>query len=51
MARRLELLTVAALENDEYRLTTRVENEVETIVIHGTATVVVDDLPEAAERS
>ncbi|WP_080503478.1 MaoC/PaaZ C-terminal domain-containing protein [Halococcus thailandensis] len=33
------------LENDRYRLTTRIENEDEDIVIHGTATVLIDELP------
>ncbi|WP_254546970.1 MaoC/PaaZ C-terminal domain-containing protein [Halomarina pelagica] len=37
---------VEALENDRYRLTTRVENEAEEIVVHGTATVLIDELPE-----
>ncbi len=36
---------VEALENDEYRVTTRVENDAEKLVIHGTATILVDDLP------
>ena len=34
------------LEDDRYRITTRIENEDEEIVIHGTATVLIDDLPE-----
>lgn len=33
------------LEDDRYRLTTRVENEDGEIVIHGTATVLIDPLP------
>lgn len=37
---------VETLEDDEYRLTTRIENEAEKLVIHGTATVLVDELPE-----
>jgi 3-hydroxybutyryl-CoA dehydratase len=37
---------VEALEDDEYRLTTRIENEAEKLVIHGTATVLVDELPK-----
>lgn len=37
---------VEVLEDGEYRLTTRVENEAEKPVIHGTATVLIDDLPE-----
>lgn len=34
------------LEDDRYRITTRIENEDEEIVIHGTATVLIDELPE-----
>ncbi|TYL36497.1 acyl dehydratase [Natronococcus pandeyae] len=37
---------VESLGDDEYRLTTRIENEAEKLVVHGTATVVFDDLPE-----
>ncbi|PGF14164.1 acyl dehydratase [Natrinema sp. CBA1119] len=37
---------VEVLEDDEYRLTTRIENEAEKLVIHGTATVLVDELPK-----
>jgi acyl dehydratase len=37
---------VEALEHDRYRLTTRIENEAEEIVIHGTATVLVDEVPD-----
>lgn len=36
---------VDALEDDEYRVTTRVENEAGKLVIHGTATILVDELP------
>jgi acyl dehydratase/YHS domain-containing protein len=36
---------VEVLEEDRYRLTTRVENEDGEIVIHGTATVLIDPLP------
>lgn len=42
---------VETLENDEYRLTTRVENEAEKPVINGTAAVLVDDpLADGAEE-
>ncbi|MBX0296602.1 MaoC family dehydratase [Halomicroarcula sp. F27] len=34
------------LEDDKYRITTRIENEDDEIVIHGTATVLIDELPE-----
>lgn len=37
---------VEELENDRYRMTTRIENEAEEIVVHGTATVLIDDVPE-----
>ena len=37
---------VELLADGEYRLTTRVENEAEKLVIHGTVTVLIDDLPE-----
>lgn len=37
---------VEVLENDRYRVTTRVENEDGKIVIHGTATVLVDPIPD-----
>lgn len=37
---------VEALGDDRYRLTTRIENEAEKLVIHGTATVLIDELPE-----
>ncbi|SEH15061.1 Acyl dehydratase [Natronorubrum sediminis] len=36
---------VETLEGDEYRLTTRIENEAGKLVIHGTATVIIDNLP------
>lgn len=37
---------VEELEGGRYRLTTRLENETEELVIHGTATVLIDPLPE-----
>lgn len=37
---------IERLERDRYRLTTRIENESEEIVVHGTATVLIDPLPE-----
>jgi acyl dehydratase/YHS domain-containing protein len=37
---------VEELENDRYRMTTRIENEAEEIVVHGTATVLIDDVPD-----
>jgi acyl dehydratase/YHS domain-containing protein len=40
---------VEVLEDDRYRLTTRVENEDGEIVIHGTATVLIDSLPAMEE--
>jgi len=39
---------VEELEDDRYRLTTRVEDGDGKIVIHGTATVLIDPLPEIA---
>lgn len=39
---------IEALEDGRYRLTTRVENESGKLVIHGTATVLIDDFPEGA---
>jgi len=41
---------VESLEGDRYRLTTRVENEEGEIVIHGTATVLIDALPRMDEE-
>ena len=38
---------VEVLEDDRYRLTTRVENEDGETVIHGAATVLIDPLPTA----
>ncbi|MBX0297677.1 MaoC/PaaZ C-terminal domain-containing protein [Haloarcula nitratireducens] len=37
---------VDELEADRYRLTTRVENDADEIVLDGTATVLIDPLPE-----
>lgn len=37
---------VEELENDKYRLTTRVSNEEGKIAVHGTATVLIDPLPK-----
>ena len=34
------------LEGDRYRLTTRIENDADEIVLDGTATVLIDPLPE-----
>ncbi|MDS0474628.1 MaoC/PaaZ C-terminal domain-containing protein [Natrinema sp. 1APR25-10V2] len=37
---------VNELEDDRYRLTTRIENDTDEIVLDGTATVLIDPLPE-----
>jgi acyl dehydratase/YHS domain-containing protein len=37
---------VEALERDRYRVTTRIENDAGEIVIHGTATVLIDEVPD-----
>jgi acyl dehydratase/YHS domain-containing protein len=37
---------VEALEDARYRLTTRIENAVDELVVHGTATVLIDDVPD-----